>query len=73
MLFRSLFEELFEKNTHFTDHFLDEKENYRKFLVFGREGLIELLLKEDKNLKRTEGKHLKNNPEIGRASCRERV
>lgn len=59
-----LFEDLFAKNTYFADHFLDEKEDYRKFLVFGREGLIELLLKEDKNLKRTEGKHLKNNPAL---------
>lgn len=56
-----LFEELMEKSAHFKDHHLDDKESYRKFLVFGREALIELLLKEDKDLKRIEGKHLRKN------------
>jgi hypothetical protein len=54
-----LYEELMEKSTHFEDHHLDDKENYRKFLVFGREALIKLLLTEDKDLKRIEGKQLR--------------
>jgi hypothetical protein len=56
-----LYEELMNKNIHFKDHFLDDKANYRKFLVFGRDALIELLLKEDKELKKTEGRSLKKN------------
>jgi len=52
------------KRTYLEGHFLDDQEEYRKFLVFGREGLIELLLKEDKALKRTEGKLFKKNPAI---------
>lgn len=60
----SLEKELIEKNISIEGHFLDDQEEYRKFLVFGREGLIELLLKEDKALKRTEGKLFKKNPAI---------
>lgn len=56
--------ELIDKNTSIKGHFLDDQEEYRKFLAFGREGLIELLLKEDKALKRIEEKHLKKNPAI---------
>jgi hypothetical protein len=56
-----LSKELTENRSHFKDHFLDDKDDYRKFLVFGREALIELLLKEDKDLKRIEGKNLKRN------------
>jgi hypothetical protein len=56
-----LFEELMEKGAHFEDHHLDAKESYRKFVVFGREALIELLLEEDKDIKRVEGRHLKVN------------
>lgn len=56
--------ELIEKNTFIEGHFLEEKEAYRKFLVFGRDGLIELLLKEDHALKRREGRCLKRNPAL---------
>jgi hypothetical protein len=59
-----LAEELIEKNTMIEGHSLDGKEDYRKFLVFGRDGLIELLLKEDPALKRDEGRSLKNNPAL---------
>jgi hypothetical protein len=59
-----LAEELIEKNTMIEGHFLDDKEDYRKFLVFGRDGLIELLLKEDQALKRSEGRSLKDNPAL---------
>ena len=51
---KDLEKELLKKNTFIEGHFLDEQEKYHKFLVFGREGLIELLLKEDKTLKRKE-------------------
>ncbi len=58
----ALAEELIEKNASMKFHFLDDRESYRKFLVFGREGLLELLLKEDPALKRTEGRRMKINP-----------
>lgn len=61
---KGLERELIEKNAVIQGHHLDNQEDYRKFLVFGREGLIELLLKEDKALKRGEGKSLKKNPAI---------
>jgi hypothetical protein len=57
-------EELIEKSTFMECHFLDGKEDYRKFLVFGRDGLIELLLREDSDLKRREGRTLKKNPAL---------
>jgi hypothetical protein len=57
-------EELIEKNAVIEGHFLDDEEDYRKFLVFGREALIGLLLKEDQTLKRTEGRSLKKNPAL---------
>lgn len=60
----ALVEELFEKNTLMECHYLDDKDDYAKFVVFGRDGLIELLLKEDQGLKRTEGKRLKTNPAL---------
>ena len=56
-----LAEELIERNAVIEGHFLDDEEDYRKFLVFGREGLIGLLLKEDQALKRREGRSLKKN------------
>jgi len=56
-----LAEELIGKNAVIEGHFLDDEEDYRKFLVFGREGLIGLLLKEDQDLKRREGRILKKN------------
>ncbi|MBK5094689.1 MAG: hypothetical protein JJE32_03320 [Deltaproteobacteria bacterium] len=55
-------EELIEKNASMEFHFLEDRESYRKFLVFGRGGLLELLLKEDPALKRKEGRKLKTNP-----------
>ena len=58
----ALAEELIEKNASMEFHFLEDRESYRKFLVFGREGLLELLLKEDPTLKRREGRRLKTNP-----------
>ena len=58
----ALAEELIEKNDSMKFHFLEDRESYRKFLVFGREGLLELLLKEDPVLKRREGRKLKTNP-----------
>jgi hypothetical protein len=57
-----LVEELLEKSTYIKDHHLDDKEDYRKLLVFGRDELIELLLQEDQILKRTEGRQLKSSP-----------
>ena len=45
-------------------HFLDGMDDYRKFLVFGRNGLLELLLKEDPDLQKSEKKDLKRNPAI---------
>jgi hypothetical protein len=56
--------ELIENNSFMEGHFLDGKDDYRKFLVFGRDGLIELLLKEDAELKREEGRSLKRNPAL---------
>lgn len=58
----ALDEELIDKNGSMEFHFLDEKEAYRRYLVFGREGLLELLLREDPLLKRREGRTLKINP-----------
>jgi len=57
-----LAKELFEKNSRLECHFLDGMESYRKLLVFGREDLIGLLLKEDPDLQRSEKKELKRNP-----------
>lgn len=54
--------ERIEQNASMEFHFLDARESYRKFLVFGREGLLELLLREDPVLKRREGRKLKTNP-----------
>ena len=59
-----LAKELIDKNTFIEGHFLDGMDDYRKFLVFGRDGLIELLLKEDEELKRKEGRSLKRNPAL---------
>lgn len=56
--------DLLERNTAIEGYFLDDQEAYRKFLVFGREALIELLLREDPVLKRAEGKRLKENPAL---------
>jgi hypothetical protein len=58
----ALTEELTGKNASMEFHFLEDRESYREFLVFGREGLLELLLKEDPVLKRREGRKLKTNP-----------
>jgi len=58
----ALAEELLGKNAPMEFHFLEDRESYRKFLVFGREGLLELLLREDQTLKRREGRKLKKNP-----------
>lgn len=60
----ALAEDLIEKNASMEFHFLEERESYRKFMVFGREGLLELLLKEDPTLKRKEGRRLKTNPAL---------
>jgi hypothetical protein len=57
-----LAKELFEKNARLECHFLDGLESYRKLLVFGREALIGLLLKEDPDLQKSEKKDLKRNP-----------
>jgi hypothetical protein len=59
-----LAEDLIEKNTSMEFHYLEDRESYKKFLVFGREGLLELLLKEDPALKRREGRRLKTNPAL---------
>jgi hypothetical protein len=59
-----LFDELMDNNSDFKDHFLDDKSDYKKHLVFGRDALIELLLREDRDLKRVEGKRLKKNPAL---------
>jgi hypothetical protein len=59
-----LAKELIEKNTFIEGHFLDAMDDYRKYLVFGRDGLIEQLLKVDAELKRKEGRSLKRNPAL---------
>ena len=59
-----LAEELVEKSAVIEGHFLDDGQDYRKFLVFGREALVGLLLKEDQALKRREGRSLKKNPAL---------
>lgn len=56
-----LLSEIMENNPYFKDHHLDEKDDYRKHLVFGRNALIALLLKEDRDLKRREGPRLRKN------------
>jgi hypothetical protein len=56
-----LAKELIEKNARLECHFLDGMESYRKLLVFGREDLIGLLLKEDPDLQKSEKKDLKRN------------
>ena len=56
--------ERIEQNAFMEFHFLDDRESYRKFQVFGREGLLELLLREDPILKRREGRKLKANPAL---------
>jgi hypothetical protein len=58
----ALIEELIEKNTFMNCQYLDDSEAYRKHLVFGRGSLLELLLKEDPDLQRSEKKDLKKNP-----------
>jgi len=58
----ALTEELIGKNAPMKFHFLDDRGSYREFLVFGRERLLELLLREDPLLKRREGRKLKTNP-----------
>lgn len=58
----ALVEELIDKNASMEFHSLEDRESYRNFLVFGREGLLELLLREDPSLKRREGRRLKTNP-----------
>jgi hypothetical protein len=59
-----LAEELIEKNAVIESHFLDEVGEYRKFLVFGRNALIGLLLEEDRDLKRNERKTLTERPAL---------
>jgi hypothetical protein len=54
--------EMIEKTAFLNWHFLDAMDDYRKFLVFGRGGLLELLLKEDPDLQKSEKKDLKRNP-----------
>ncbi len=56
--------ELIEKSDRVEFHFLDGEDPGRKFLVFGREGLIELLLKEDPGLKKGEAASLRRNPAV---------
>jgi len=56
--------ELLEGNLHFEDHFLDDKDHYRKHLVFGRNALISLLLKEDRDLRKTARVRLRKNPAL---------
>ncbi len=58
----ALTEDLIEKSAFLDCHFLDGMDDYRKFLVSGRGGLLELLLKEDPDLQKSEGKDLKRNP-----------
>lgn len=54
--------ELVERNASMEFHYLDDADQYRTFLVFGRDGLLELLLREDRDLKRREGRALRKNP-----------
>ena len=51
-----------EKTAFLKWSFLDDMDGYRKFLVFGRDGLLELLMKEDPELQKSEKKDLKSNP-----------
>ncbi|MGE5246837.1 MAG: CpXC domain-containing protein [Verrucomicrobiota bacterium] len=50
-----------EKKTLMDFHFLDHQEAYRKHVVFGRDGLLELLWSEDPALGKAERKALKEN------------
>ena len=54
--------EWIEKRTSMDFHFLDHQEAYRKHVVFGRDGLLELLWSEDPDLRKAERKALKENP-----------
>jgi hypothetical protein len=58
----ALTEERIEKSAFPDWHFLEDMDDYRKFLVFGRGGLLELLLKEDPDLQKSEKNDLKRNP-----------
>jgi hypothetical protein len=58
----ALIEELIEKRRSMDFHFLDHQDTYRKHVVFGRDGLLELLWAEDKDLKKAEQRSLKANP-----------
>jgi len=57
-----LTEERIGNNALLQCHLPEGEVAYRKFLVFGRGGLLELLLKEDPDLQKSERKDLKKNP-----------
>jgi len=54
--------DLLETNRSMDSHFLDDAGAYRKHLVFGRDGLLELLWQEDRALRTSEERPLKRNP-----------
>jgi len=45
-------------------HYLDHQDDYRRYVVAGREGLLKILLQEDRELKNTEAGVLKTNPAV---------
>jgi hypothetical protein len=59
-----LAKELIERNARLECHFTDGAGPGRKLLVFGREALVGLLLKEDPSLRRSEGRFLRRNPAV---------
>lgn len=61
---KKLEKELVGKKSRLERHFLDGAEPGNERLVFGREALVGLLLKEDSELRKREGAMLKRNPAI---------
>jgi hypothetical protein len=55
---------LIGRNACLECHYIDGAEPGRKLLVFGREALVCLLLKEDPDLRKAEGRCLRRNPAV---------
>ena len=61
---KKLEKELIEKKARLECHFVDGVEPGKELLVFGREALVRLLLRENPELKKREGKWLRKNPAV---------
>ena len=61
---KKLEKELIEKKPRLECHFVDGAEQGKEVLVFGREALVQLLLREDLELKKREERRLRRNPAI---------